>query len=49
MELYYIFGAPFLGYEVVYGYVKSFSEEDKEMSLFMMDIWAQFAKYKSVV
>ena len=48
MELYYIFGAPFIGYDMVYGEVKTYSVADKEMNLVMMDIWGQFAKFNSV-
>ncbi len=47
LELYYVFGAPFYGLEIIYAQAKGkeFTDEDREMSKYTMRLWTDFTKY----
>ena len=46
IDINYVFGGPFLSFNVVEGQIKSYSNEskDSDMSKYMMSIWRDFTE-----
>lgn len=45
LELNYVFGSPFNGFNIALDEMKQHSGEDKQLSRNMMQMWTDFAKY----
>jgi carboxylesterase type B len=45
IELNYVFGSPFTGIDTEQGYQMNFTDEDKQVSIRMMEYWSNFVKY----
>ena len=45
MELNYVFGCPFIGFNTDDGTEQTFSDADRNASLLVMEMWSNFAKF----
>ena len=48
MELNYVFGSPFVGFNTDSGEEQTFSDSDRNASLLIMAMWSNFAKFGCV-